>query len=149
MLRAALVLLAWFATTPVLAQASNWWGGAATATGYPNNSTPVTASATGTTGAVTATLPAINGKTTFLCGFVMTSGGTTAATTGPATVTGTINGALNFVYEEPALAAGQGRLVVPFAPCVPASGQNTAIVINMPAGGAGTTAAVTSWGYQL
>lgn len=137
--------------TSALAQASNWWGGAASGTGYPTNSTPVTASATGTTAAVTATLPAVTGKTTFICGFAMTSGGTTTAVFANATVTGTIGGTLNFAYGDPAPAAGQGRLVVGFSPvCIPASAQNTAISVTQPGGGTGTTAAAVSvWGYQL
>lgn len=150
-MRAPLILLLSLLTTPALSQASNWWGGSASGTGYPNQSTPITASATGTTAAVTATLPGVVGKTTFICGFVMTSGGTTTAAFANATVTGTIGGTLNFVYGAVAPAVGQGLLNIVFDPvCVPASAQNTAIVVTQPAGGTGTTAeALTVWGYQL
>ena len=146
-----MALVAFLLTTPALAQQSNWWGGSASGTGYPNQSTPITASATGTTGALTATLPGVAGKTTFICGFAMTSGGTTTAIFANATVVGTISGTLNFVYGDVAPTAGQGRLVVGFSPvCIPASAQNTAIVVTQPAGGTGTTAAsVSVWGYQL
>lgn len=140
----ALVLLA----TPALAQQSNWWGGSASGTGYPINSTPITASATGTTAAVSVTLPGVAGKTTFICGFSMTSAGTTTAVVGTATVAGVIGGTLSYVYADPATTAVQ--LIVRYPPvCIPASAQNTAIVVTQPAGGAGTTAAVTAYGYQL
>jgi hypothetical protein len=145
-LLAALVLVA----TSALAQQSNWWGGSSSGTGYPINSTPITASTVGTVAAVVATLPAAVGKTTFICGFSMTSGGNTAAVTGLGTIVGTIGGTLNFAYVAP-IAGTQGRLIVNFAPvCVPASAQNTAIVVTQPAAGAGTVeAAVSTWGYQL
>jgi hypothetical protein len=149
-MRAILALLLALITTSALAQQSNWWGGSASGTGYPTNSIPVTASAVGTVAAVIATLPAAVGKTTFICGFSMTSGGSTAAVTGLGTIVGTISGTLNFAYVAP-IAGTQGRLIVSFAPvCVPASAQNTAIVVTQPAAGAGTVeAAVSTWGYQL
>lgn len=134
--------------TPTLAQVQNWWGGSASGTGFPTNSTPITASATGTTGAISATLPGVVGKTTFLCGFALTSGGTTAALTVNSTVVGTIGGTLNFAYVF--VSTGQGAFGVAFPVCIPANAMNTAIVVNLPAGGAGTTvAAVSAWGYQL
>jgi hypothetical protein len=116
--------------------------------------TPVTASATGTTGATTATLPAVTGKTTYICGFQFM--GTNATAANPATnvtITGTISGTLNFGY--PTLAAGAGVANTPpvgevFTPCIQASAINTAIVVNGPALGAGATlVTVSAWGYQL
>jgi hypothetical protein len=149
-MRFVLALVLALIATSALAQVANWWGGSASGTGYPTNSTPITASAVGTVAAVTATLPGVVGKTTFVCGFSMTSGGTTAALTVLATVVGTISGTLNFAYVAPA-AGTQGRLIVSFAPvCIPASAMNTAIVVTQPAAGAGTVeAAVSTWGYQL
>jgi hypothetical protein len=136
--------------TPALAQQSNWWGGSASGTGYPTNSTPIASSANGTTGAVIANLVGVPGKTTFICGFSMTSGGTTTAVALLATVAGVLGGPLEFAYV--ATAGGtQGSLFVIFAPiCIPASAQNTTIVVTQPAAGTGTTqAAVAAWGYQL
>jgi hypothetical protein len=150
-MRKLLALLALLSViNPASAQVANWWGGSATGTGFPTNSTPVTSSSSGTTGAVVATLPGVAGKTTFICGFSMTSGGTTTAVALLGTVVGTISGTLNFAYEAPA-AGTQGRLFVTFAPtCIPASAMNTAIVVTQPAAGTGTTqAAVSAWGYQL
>jgi hypothetical protein len=144
-MRAALIALALIAT-PAVAQQSNWWGGTHSGTGYPTNSTPITATATATTGAMQATLPGVVGKTTFICGFSLTSVGSTTPNASTATVTGTISGSLNFAYS-----AGNSTLVVNFAAiCIPASAQNTAIIVGQPAGGAGTLdAAVSAWGYQL
>lgn len=115
--------------------------------------TPITASATGTTGATTATLPAVSGKTTYICGFYFVGTNATAATASSVTITGTISGTMNFGY--PTLASGA---TVPntipveeeFIPCVAASAINTAIVVNGPALGAGATlTTVTAWGYYL
>lgn len=106
---------------------------------------PLEVSSTGTTGAITATLAAASGKTTYICGMVVTSGGTTAATSGDLTVTGLTN-TLHFLYVF--VSSGQGLLGWAVPNCLPASATNTAIVVNVPAGGAGTTVAVSAWGYQ-
>ena len=107
----------------------------------------ITASATATTGSFSASLPAVAGRTNYLCGFVITSGGTTAAAIVNATATGTVSGTMNFAYVFPS--SGQGVLGVAFPQCIVASGANTAITVNVPAGGTGTTAALSVWGYQL
>jgi hypothetical protein len=145
MLKRLLVFLACLLATPALSQ--NWAGGPATGSGYPNNALPVTNSATGTTGTIVATLPAQTGYITFICGFVMTSGGTTAAVVANATIANTVSGTLNFAYVD--VSTGQGVLGVAFPVCIPASAANTTIVVTMPAGGAGTTGANMAWGYQL
>lgn len=107
---------------------------------------PVTASVTATTGAFSVTLPAAASKYTYLCGFVITSAGTTAAAVATVTTTGTISGSLNYVYTF--VSAGQGVLGVSIPGCIVSSGQNQAIQISVGAGGAGTTAALNAWGYQ-
>ena len=107
----------------------------------------MTASASGTTGALAAVLTGAVGQTTFLCGFLMSSGGTTTGAATQTTVTGTVGGILNLVYVD--VSSGQGLLGAAFPVCIPASGPNTPITVNMPAGGAGTQAAVFVWGYRL
>lgn len=116
--------------------------------------TPVTASATGTTGATAATLPAVAGKTTYICGFMFVGTNATAANGATSvTITGTISGTMTFGY--PTLAAGAavlhpGPIDEAFSPCIAASNINTAIVVNGPALGAGATlATVSAWGYYL
>ena len=114
---------------------------------YPNNSVPVTNSATGTTATVVATLPANPSRTTYICGFSMTATAT-AATAGAATVAGTLGGTLNFV-EGVGLSPAVATLSQSFNPCVPASAVNTTIVVTSFAAGTGGNAAVSAWGYQL
>lgn len=116
--------------------------------------TPITATATGTTGAVVATLPAVAGKTTYICGFYYTGTNATAAnTTTSVTVTGVIGGTMSFGFPTLAAAATVPNTIPideEFIPCVAASAINTAIAVNGPALGAGATqATVTAWGYYL
>lgn len=114
---------------------------------YPSNAVPVTASATGTTGATTATLPASVFTRTWLCGFSILANATAAAT-GPAIVTGTIGGTLNFTQFTAPVASGIGTTGQTFLPCVPSSSPNQAIAVVSAAPGAGGTVSVTAWGFQ-
>ncbi len=52
---------------------------------------------------------------------------------------------LNFEYAF--VSSGQGILGVAFPGCISSSAVNTSIVVNVPAGGAGTVGAVNAWGY--
>lgn len=125
---------------------------------YPTNTmtgvaaTPITANSGNVAAATaTATLAAAAGKTTYICGFTITSTGSTAAAVVNPTVTGTVTGTLTFTYASVAGATLANQpLVVPYNPCVPASAVNTAIVVSMPSLGAGNTnATVNAWGFQL
>jgi hypothetical protein len=117
----------------------------------PPGATPITATASGTTGAITATIPAVANKTAVLCGFVYTGTNATAAQAGSVTVTGLVGGTMSFGY--PTLAAGAAVPVTSpvdeaFLPCLPATSVNVAITVNGPALGTGATlATVTAWGY--
>jgi hypothetical protein len=99
----------------------------------------ITASATGTTGAVTATLANAAGKTTFLCSIQVGEAGTGSATV---TATGTITGTLNYVVQAP------GNFTMTYSPCVPASAVNTSIPVATAANASATAVAVTVTGYQ-
>lgn len=114
---------------------------------YPSGATPITASATGTTGATTATLAAASTKSTYLCGFTITSDAT-AAVAGTATVTGPIGGTMSFIQNVGAATAA-GILTQTFNPCIPSSTTNTAIAVNSVAAGVGGNTAVVAWGFQL
>ena|SRR5215831_13463361 len=114
----------------------------------PSGATMITASATGTTGATTATLPGVAGKTTYLAGFYIAANATAAAT-GNATVTGTITGTLNFTQWTAPLASGIGVISPDINIPIPASGANQAIAVVSAAPGTGGTVSVTAWGYQL
>lgn len=113
----------------------------------PQTPINITASVTATTGSFNASLAAVSGRTNYICGFVITSGGTTSAAVVNATVSGTVSGTMNYSYVFPS--SGQGILGVAFPQCIVASGSNTAITVTVPAGGTGTTAALSVWGYQL
>ena len=114
---------------------------------FPLNAIPVTATATGTTGATTATLPASPLLTTYICGFAIDANAT-AAVTGMATITGTITGTMNFNQFVAPLASSIGSVNRSFNPCIPASSINVAIAVNSIAPGSGGTVSVTAWGFQ-
>jgi len=113
----------------------------------PPGAIPITISAVGTTGVVTATLPASTSMTTYICGFSIRSNATAAAT-GNATVTGTVSGTMNFTEWVAPLASGIGIVEPPFLDCIPGSSINTAIAVNSIAAGSGGVTSVTAWGYQ-
>lgn len=98
----------------------------------------------------TATLAAATGKVTSICGFAITSAGSTGAAIVSPTVTGVITGTMTFTYATVAgVTLGNQPLIVPFTPCVSANAPNTAIVVSMPTLGTGNTnATVSAWGYQ-
>lgn len=112
----------------------------------PNGATSVAVSAVGTTAIVTATMPAVANATNWLCGFSIRSLATAAAT-GDATVTGTVN-TLHFTEFVSPAASGVGTVEEGFDPCIPASAFNTAIAVNSIAAGTAGITSVTVWGYS-
>lgn len=102
-------------------------------------------------GAATATIPAVAGATNFLCGFAITSTGSTAAAVVAPTVVGLNGGTETFAYASVAGATlANLPLIVNYNGCVPASGPNVAIVVSLPSLGAGSTnATVNAWGYRV
>lgn len=113
----------------------------------PASNSYVTNSATGTTGATTATLPALQGQVLYLCGFSIRANATAAAT-GDATVTGLASGTVHFTQWTAPLASGIGIVEPPMGnPCVASSGVNQAVAVISAAPGAGGTVSVSAWGY--
>lgn len=112
--------------------------------------TDVDASATGANAAQAVTLPAAAGQTTYITGFQITGAGATAASVIVVTVTGVLGGTKRYDLVIPAGATTSiTPLIIEFARPIPASAVNTAIVVNVPAFGAGNTnVAVTAHGYQ-
>jgi hypothetical protein len=112
---------------------------------YPTNAIPTVAIGAGSTGAVTATMPAAAGRTTWLCGVTISALGGTA-TVGPVTISNLI-GNITFTLQLAATASGnffsQG-----FSPCIPAKAVNTSIAIVTTADGTATAVDVNAWGYQ-
>lgn len=124
---------------------------AAAQSNYPPGATPITNSASGTTGAVVATIPALANKTAVICGFSFNGSNATAAQSGSITVTSVTGGTMSFAYPTLALGAtvpNAGQADESFLPCVPATSVNVAIVVTGPALGSGATVATTTaWGY--
>jgi hypothetical protein len=78
----------------------------------------------------------------------MTFAGAIAGANFTATVAGTIGGTMSYTVVAP---TGAGTpLIVEFNPPIPASAVNTAIVVTLPALGAGNThATCVAHGYQI
>lgn len=95
-----------------------------------------------------ASLPAVAGETNHLGGFTITGAGGTAAGFVLATVTGLKGGTLELVVPVPAgVDNGITPIILNFAQPLPASAPNVAIVLTLPALGAGNiAAAVGLWG---
>jgi len=100
---------------------------------------PVANSATGSTGVVTATLPAAANRTTFIRSFQVGALGT-----GGAAVTISNLGAGTLTFQS---VAGQALNYV-FDPPLPATGQNTVITVGAAANASATAVAVTAVGFQ-
>jgi len=116
--------------------------------GYPSNSTPITASATGTTASVSASLAAASGKTTYICGWMISADATTPIV-GSMTITGTITGTLTQRQSVGTAPLTITTSPTPYQPCIPASAPDTAIAVNSVAASTGGNTAVNVWGYQL
>lgn len=119
---------------------------------YPVGATPVSgASGNVANASAVATLAAAVDKTTYITGFSVTFAGATGASNIIVAITGTTGGTLSYIITVPAGAAVAGTpLHVTFSHPVPASATNTAIVVTVPALGAGNThAAAVATGFQL
>lgn len=120
--------------------------GPSTGGGFPTSATAITISSTGTTGAVAAALAAAASKTTYICGFSITSDAV-AGLSGNATVAGIITGTMTYI-QGVGVAPAVASTTQTFNPCVPSSTTNTAITVTSAAAGTGGTTAVNAWGYQ-
>lgn len=96
-----------------------------------------------------ATLAAAAGKTNYITGFSLNALGATAAANVTATITGLKN-TLSYEFSFPAGATVAATpLNVTFPEPIPASSVNTAIVVTLPAAGAGNTVAIANaYGFQ-
>lgn len=119
--------------------------------GAPPTGSLVSSSGNVANAAAVATLAAAAGKTTYISGFEITGGGATAASLVTATVVGLLGGTASYTIGVVAGAtAPNSPLVVEFNPPIPASAPNTAIVVTVPALGAGSTnSTVVAHGYQF
>ena len=97
------------------------------------------------------TLAAAAGKRTYIAGFYVDGLGATGASVITITVTG-LGVTLTFKLSIPAGTGTQlaNRLLVTFPRPIPASADNTAIVVNVPSFGAGNTESdAGAWGFQI
>jgi hypothetical protein len=113
---------------------------------YPASSVPISTSSSGSTGAVTVTLPNQPLYTTFICGFDVSAIGGTAPV-GPITVSGLVSGT-TFTYQMSSSPAGN-TFSRDYDPCIPANDNQTAIVIKTTANPTATAVSVNAWGMQL
>ena len=100
----------------------------------------------------TATLPAAVGKLTYISGFQMTAGGSTAVSSVTCTVSpvGAAGATLSYTFSTSATADSPSNpLIVAFNPPLPTNAINTAITATCPALGAGNAhAAMSAQGFQ-
>lgn len=98
----------------------------------------------------TATLPATQNRTTYLCGYIISGLGATAGSAATLTITGLASGTITSNVGVPAGATVPVNVVVTLAPsCQPASGPNTSIALAVGSFGTGNTnASIVAWGYQ-
>lgn len=98
-----------------------------------------------------ATIAAVAAKTAYITGFDVTGSGATAASVVSVTVTGLLGGTSTYTLSVVAGATlSNAVLSIRFAPPLPASAANTAIVVTCPALGAGNTNnAVNAYGFYL
>lgn len=102
-------------------------------------------------GTATASLAAQASKRNYVTGFTITGAGATAASVVTATLSGVTGGPLHYTVVVPAgVTTAIQPLNVRFDTPIPASADNTAITISVPAFGAGNTnAAATINGFVV
>jgi len=119
---------------------------------YPLGATPVHASSGNQANApAIATLPAVSGKTNYLTGIDFTGGGAAAGGLVTATIVGLLGGTRTYTFTVPTgVTLGAQPLLLPFNPPLTASASNIAIVVTLPALGAGSTnASSNAQGYVV
>jgi len=101
--------------------------------------------------AAVATLAAVAAKTNYVTGFQLTGSGATAGLVVDATLVGLLGGTLTFSFAFPAgVLVAAFPLVVNFDIPLPASAPNVAIVLTLPASGAGGAhAAANMQGFEI
>lgn len=125
--------------------------GAAGAAAFPAGAVPVASQAAGANSSAAATLAAAVGKRTYVTGIQVTAGGATANILAGAVLSGVLGGSIGYVVSVPAGVGLDTRpIIVSFSPPLPASADNTAIVLTLGALGAGnTSSSVAIQGFQL
>jgi len=119
---------------------------------YPAGAVPQTATSYQVANtAASASIPGTAGKTSYLTNALITAAGSTAGAAVQGSITGINPTPIAFVFVFPTgVLVGAQPLELTFDPPLQATGLNTAIVVSLPAGGSGNTAACVSvTGFQL
>jgi len=142
---------------PFIALVTILGGSLAFAQGYPrdaygNVGIPVVAAFQGAdTSTATATLPAIAGRTTYVCGINVNGLGATSNSVVNVAV-GPLSGNITFNFQY-VMPAGNNTQATPmsgsFSPCLAANAQNTAIVVTVTGAAGNTSTQINVYGYQL
>lgn len=106
--------------------------------------------AAGTAAATLAPGPGTTGQLVYICGFAVTSTGSTATAIVSLTVTGLQGGTQTYTYVTVAgVTAGNAALIVNYNACIQANNSGVSIVVSLPSLGAGSTnATVNAWGFR-
>jgi len=126
--------------------------GSVTVNPYPQNAIPITGNSGNVANSLAfASIPAVAGKTSYICGFHFSSSGSTAAAIVLGGIGNIVGGGGTFVVTSVAGATLKNPdTIVTYTPCIPANAPNTAVTASVPALGAGNTnASIYCWGYQL
>ena len=120
---------------------------------YPTGATPVLASANGGNVSLTASMPAVGGKTNYVAGVFVSADGSTAGATSYVQLTGLVGGTITIgviTFPAGALLAAQ-PIYIQFNPPIPASAVNTAIGLtnNTAAGSGNSKTNLFLWGYVI
>ena len=108
----------------------------------------VIASQTGAAAAlVTATMPAVSGKTNYVTGVIITSTNPASTVSGAVTITGLAGGTITLQFTESSTLGG--NLQVFFTVAQPAATQNLAVSINVPAITSGGAVSATLLGFVV
>lgn len=118
----------------------------------PAGATPLLAASGNVANAsAVATFPQVAAVTNYVTGFTITGAGATGASNVIATLAGLLGGTASYIVTAPAGATvAIQRIEVTFPQPIPASAANIAIVLTLPALGAGNThAAVVMHGFKI
>jgi|ERR1035437_1488848 hypothetical protein len=110
---------------------------------------PVVVIATGSTAAITATMPADTsptGRTNYLCGFDVEAVGGTAVVT-PLTIEGLLGGTMTITQVVTSSTTGVGYTRT-YTPCLPASDPADLVSVATTAAAGATAVTVQVWGFQ-
>lgn len=121
---------------------------------YPTGATPLVGSSGNVAASTaTATLTGATGKTTYIEGFDITSSGSTTAAAVTVTVSDGVSAGLLFGYTYGTVAGvlvANAPLSIRFPRPIPASAQNTNIVVSLPSlGGGSARAIIAAYGFRV